>query len=54
MDKASGMKSGNGPSCSKTPPNSAAAAGAAKVRATTPSGNTGSTGARPLKSGNKG
>lgn len=48
------MKSGGKGDLSKTPANSAAKAGAACVKATTPSGNTGSQGARPLKSGNKG
>lgn len=48
------MKSGSKGCVQKTPNNSAAKAGAARGIATKPSGNTGSQGARPLKSGSKG
>jgi hypothetical protein len=48
------MKSGSKGDTSQTPKNTAAKAGAACVKPMQPSGNTGSQGARPLKSGNKG
>lgn len=54
MDKASGAKSGNGPTSQPQPNQKCAQAGAAKVVPKMPSGNTGSYGAQPLKSGNKG
>jgi hypothetical protein len=48
------MKSGSKGSVTPTPANTPAKAGAACVKPMQPSGNTGSQGARPLKSGNKG